>query len=264
MAELYAKRISVTMRTEAQHRFSLVVMLLTFLVEPVVYLAVWSAVARQNGGKLGTMSAETVTAYFIVWTLVRVVNIVYSPSGFEGRIRRGDFSGQMLRPAHPIHYDLSWFIGLKVPALVLWLPIGVMLVLVFRPALSPSPLEVVAFVLALCGAYVLRSLYLWLLGLVNFWTTRTAALFEFFMLVELVMSGRMVPMSFMPDWVQSFSLLLPFYWAFGFPIETLIGKPGVADMAGGLLIQAAWIGIGFLLVGLVWRRATRRYDAVGN
>ena len=264
LAELYVKRISVTVRTEAQHRFSLLVMLLTFLVEPVVYMAVWTAVARQNGGSIGTMSTGAITAYFIVWTLVRVVNVVYSPSGFEGRIRRGEFNGQLLRPAHPIHYDLSWFIGLKVPALALWLPIGAMLVLVFRPALAPSPLAVAAFVLALCGAYLVRSLYLWTLGLVSFWTTRTAALFEFFMLVELLASGRLVPMSFMPHWVQSLSLLLPFYWAFGYPIEALIKNLSVAELAGGLLMQALWIGIGFLLMGVVWRRAIRRYDAVGN
>jgi ABC-2 type transport system permease protein len=264
LRDLYAHRISVTVRTETQHRFSLVMMLLTFLAEPLVYLAVWGAVARQNGGTVGTMTEGSIAAYFIVWTLVRVVNVVYSPAGFEGRIRRGEFTGQLLRPAHPIHYDLAWFIGLKVPAVVLWLPVGALLVVLFQPTLAPSPLGVVAFLPALCGAYLVRSLYLWTLGLVTFWTTRTAALFEFVMLVELLMSGRLVPMSLMPQWMQDLSLLLPFYWAFGFPIETMIGSPGVAKLTGGLLMQALWTVVGFLVMNVVWRRAIRRYDAVGG
>ena len=76
-------------------------------------------------------------AYYIVWTLVRTMNIVFTPFGWEWRIREGQLSAQLLRPLHPIHYDLAWFAGQKVLWLVMYLPIGVGLSLVFHPTLHP-------------------------------------------------------------------------------------------------------------------------------
>jgi ABC-2 type transport system permease protein len=264
IADLYLTYVSVTIRNELQHRFAIVVLLLTFLVEPIVYLTVWTTVTRQNGGVVAGMTTRTIAAYFIVWTLVRVVNIVFTPYGFEERIRRGEFNGQLLRPLHPIHYDLSWFIGMKVHAIVLWLPIGVLLFLLYRPDLAPTTLEVAVFVVALAGAYLVRSIYLWLLGLVTFWTTRTAALFEFVMLLELLLSGRLVPMSFTPQWMQTAAGYAPFYWAFGFPIEALVGRMSASELLRGVGMQVLWIVVGWALMRLVWRGAARRFSAVGN
>ena len=56
-----------------------------------------------------------------------------------------------------------------------------------------------------------------------FWTTRGAAIFDLWMTLELLLSGRLVPMPLMPDWVQEVARFLPFQWAFYFPIETLVG-----------------------------------------
>ena len=61
------------------------------------------------------------------------MNIVFTPYGWEWRIREGELSSHLLRPLHPIHYDLAWFAGGKVPWLVMYLPIGVGLAFVFHP-----------------------------------------------------------------------------------------------------------------------------------
>ena len=65
------------------------------------------------------------------------MNIVFTPFGWEGRIREGELSGQLLRPVHPIHYDLAYFAGWKVVVIVLWLPIAACSRCVFDPTLRP-------------------------------------------------------------------------------------------------------------------------------
>ena len=44
------------------------------------------------------------------------------------------------------------------------------------------------------------------------------------MTFELLFSGRLVPLSLMPDWAQRLADVLPFKWTFGYPIEALIGR----------------------------------------
>lgn len=264
LAPLYAKNVSMNVRAQLQYRYNSVVRSLAFLIEPVVYLVVWTTIAEQRGGEVGGLATGTIAAYFIVWTLVRIMNVVFTPYGFEWRIQRGDFNAQLLRPAHPIHYDLSFFAGYNVTQLVTWLPVAVVLVLVFRPTLDPRPLEVAVFVVALWGAYVVRSMFLWALGMVTFWTTRASALFELYVVCELLFSGRLVPMDLMPEPLQEVARWLPFYWTFGFPIDTLVVGKGDAELLTGLAAQVLWTAIGAGLVALVWRRAARRYTAVGN
>jgi ABC-type uncharacterized transport system permease subunit len=48
------------------------------------------------------------------------------------------------------------------------------------------------------------------------------------------------------------------------PIEALVGQLTTRQLLSGLLTQVVWIGIGTLVVQMLWRRGVRRYSAVGN
>lgn len=195
---------------------------------------------------------------------VKTMNIVFTPYGWEWRIKRGDLSASLLRPIHPLHQDLAYFGGWKLVVIVLWLPIAAILALIFQPTLNPTPLEIGVFAIAIWGAYLIRSMFLWLLGMITFWTTRVSALYELYFAVELLLSGRLVPMSLLPPWARDLAMFMPFQWTFGFPIEALVGTLSTTELLTGLAIQALWIIIGLGLVQLVWRAGVRRYGAVGG
>jgi ABC-2 type transport system permease protein len=117
---------------------------------------------------------------------------------------------------------------------------------------------------AIWGAYLIRSMALWLLGMITFWTTRGSAIFETYMMVELLLSGRLVPLKLMPNWAESLANWLPFKWTFYFPIEALVGNMSTASLIGGLGMQAFWTAVGSLLVFVCWRFSAKHYTAVGN
>jgi ABC-2 type transport system permease protein len=102
------------------------------------------------------------------------------------------------------------------------------------------------------------------LGMLCFWTTRGAAIFDLYMAAELLLSGRLVPMPLMPDWVQEIARFLPFQWAFYFPIESLVGDLSNEELLKGLGAQLLWILIGLAIFRIAWRYAIRRYSAVGG
>jgi viologen exporter family transport system permease protein len=264
MASLYATLMRTAVIDHLQYKVAAYFYMIGMVAEPVIYLVVWETVAREQGGSVAGYTPGTFAAYYIVWTLVRNMNIVFTPYGWEWRIREGQLSGQLLKPVHPIHYDLGWFAGWKVVVVVLWLPIAAFLVLIFRPTLSPTPAMVVTFAIAIWGAYVLRSLYMWMLGMVTFWTTRVSALFELVWVIEMLLSGRIVPLALLPGWAQAISWLLPFRWTFGFPITALVGPIDGQELLVGLGMQLAWIIVFAIVVSRFWRVSVRRYTAVGG
>ena len=262
--DFYLTVFRVQVQTQLQYRAATYMYTLGMVAEPTIYLVVWSTIARSHGGSVNGLTPHAFAAYYIVWTLVRTMNIVFTPYGWEFRIREGQMSALLLKPFHPIHYDLAFFAGQKVLWVLMYLPIGVGLSLAFHPALHPSAVEVLVFLVAIWGAYLVRSMFLWILGMFTFWTTRGSAIFETYLLCELLLSGRLLPLTLMPHWSQTLAAWLPFKWTFYFPIETLVGNMSTLSLLGGLGMQLVWTAIGGTIVAVMWRLSVRHYSAVGN
>ena len=82
--------------------------MLGMVAEPVIYLVVWSTIAESAGGAVNGLTPGDFAAYYIVWTLVRNMNIVFTPYGWEWRIREGELSGAApAARSTRIHYDVA-------------------------------------------------------------------------------------------------------------------------------------------------------------
>jgi ABC-2 type transport system permease protein len=262
--DFYLTSMRVSLAIGFQYRVANMFYLVGMLAEPVIYLVVWSTIAVQQGGEVGGFTPGEFAAYYIVWTLVRSFNIALTPWAWEERIKQGELAGALLRPVHPFHRDLAQLAGWKIMVLFIWLPIAAVLTLLFAPTFAFGLLDVAVFLAAIWLAYVLRSLMLWLLGLITFWTTRVGPFFDIFFTAELLLSGRLVPLSLMPDWAQQVAGYLPFQWTFAFPIEALVGGLSPTELLLGLAAQFAWITGFAILVRLGWGIAVRRFASVGG
>ena len=257
--DYYLTRARTQIQSNFQYRVATYMWLVGMLAEPIVYLVVWTTIADQQGGSVQGITTGEFAAYYIVWTLVRNMNIVFTPYGWEWRIREGELSAALLRPLHPIHDDIAGFAGWKVVTIILWLPIAAVLWIAFDPSIDIRAAEIAAFCVAIWGAYLIRTMFLTSLGMVTFWTTRVSALFELAVGLELLLSGRLVPLPLMPAWAEDVANVLPFKWSFYFPIQTLVGDLSNRELLEGLGIQLLWI---VALTGLVPRRLAVRDQAL--
>ncbi|HUG07330.1 MAG TPA: ABC-2 family transporter protein [Acidimicrobiia bacterium] len=263
-ARYYRAGMRLGFQREIQYRIRTTLMILGFMVEPIIYLAVWTTVAEAQGGEIAGLTTGTLAAYYIVWTLVRVYNLGFAPDAWEWRIREGRMNDFLSQPIHPFHRDFTFFAGGKFVFTLVWIPVAAFLTLIFEPTIEWAVVNVVGFVIALWGGFAVRFVVLYLLGMINFWTTRGAAIFGIFIASELLLSGRLVPLELMPGWVADIAAWLPFKWTFQFPIDTLIGRLDPGQVVAGIGAQVLWTAsIGLVFVA-VWKRAIRRYGAVGN
>src|SRR5512139_1402832 len=158
--DFYLTQMKTAIPVQFQYRVANYFYMIGMIAEPVIYLVVWSTIARAQGGQVGGYTPGAFAAYYIVWTLVRNMNIVFTPYGWEWRIQRGMLSMELLRPIHPIHNDVAYFAGWKVVVIILWLPLAVFLSWFFHPTFYITALKVVVFFLAIWGAYLIRTMLL--------------------------------------------------------------------------------------------------------
>ena len=262
--DFYLSAMKIAILEQLQYRVANYFFLFGMIAESVIYLVVWSTVALAQDGEVGGYTPGDLAAYYIVGMLVSNMTIALSPYSWEWRVQRGRLSGELLLPIHPLHRDLAYYAGSNIVTIVLLLPVAVLLAWIFEPVMSPTWYQGLAFFFSLWGAYVISTMELSMLGMITFWTTRVGPVYGLFFALDLFLSGRLVPMSLMPAWVQQLAWYLPFQWTFYFPVEALVGQLTPDQLLLGLGMQAVWMIIGMIAIKLIWRVGIRRYTAVGN
>ncbi len=261
--DLYSQQFKTTFAAMVQYRASLVIWMIGHVLEPLIYLIVWSTVSNTAGGSVGDYSTRQFAAYFIVLMLVNHVTYTWIMYEYEYRIREGLLSFALLKPVHPIHSDIADNVSSKLITLPLMLLIAIGLAALFQPVASPSPWALAVAIPVLFLAFLVRFLVEWTLALAAFWTTRVSALNQTYFVLVLFLSGQLAPLNLFPYPVQVAATLLPFRWLIGFPVELLLGRLTPLEALQGLGAQVVWLVISLLLIRVVWHAGVRVYSAVG-
>ena len=262
--EAYRAEFRTTLVVQLQYRAALIIWLIGLVLEPLIYLVVWSTVARSSGGRVGGFAPEDFAAYYIVLMLVNHITFTWIMWEYDYRIRQGSFSAMLLRPIHPIHADIADNLSYKIITLSVVIPTAAALALAFHPALHPAPWAVAAFIPALVLAFAVRFLFEWTLALAAFWTTRVTAINQMYFVAMLFLSGQIAPLALLPAPIQTVAALLPFRWFLAFPVELLLGRLTPAEALVGFAAQGVWLGLSLGLLRLTWRAGVRRYSAGGS
>ena len=136
LAQLYVQQFKTTLAMMFQYRASLVIWTIGQVLEPLVYLIVWSVVANSSGGSIGDYTTADFAAYFIVLMLVNQVTYTWIMYEFEHRVREGILSVALLKPVHPIHSDIADNISSKIITLPIMIAIAIIFTFAFHASVS--------------------------------------------------------------------------------------------------------------------------------
>lgn len=263
LAALYAQQFKTTFASMLQYLASLFIWMISAVLEPLIYLIVWSTVSLARGGSVGDYTAPQFAAYFIVFMLVNQITYTWIMYEYEYRIREGMLSPALLRPVHPIHADIAENISSKAISMPVLTVIAVGLALIFKPEITLNLWSILVFIPAIILAFLVRFLVEWTLAQSAFWTTRVSAFNQVYFVLVLFLSGQIAPLSLFPQPIQILADVLPFRWMIGFPVELILGRLTPLQAIIGLAAQAIWLLISLGLVRVIWRAGIRMYSAVG-
>lgn len=263
LVALYVQQFKTTFASMLQYRASLFIWMIGQVLEPLIYLVVWSTVSASRGGSVGDYTAAQFAAYYIAFMLINQVTYTWIMYEYEYRIREGLLSPALLRPVHPIHADVADNISSKLVSMPVMLVIAAGLALLFKPVASFQLWAILLFIPSLFLAFLIRFLVEWSLAQSAFWTTRVGALNQVYFVLMLFLSGQIAPLSLFPRPIQVLAYILPFRWMIGFPVELILGRLTFTEALIGLGVQVVWVGISLVLWRVVWRAGIRIYSAVG-
>ena len=263
LLEAYQAQFKLTFAVQMQYRASLVIWLVGMILEPTVYMVVWSTVARGQGGAVGGFDPRDFAAYFIIVMLVNHWTFTWLMHEFEYSVRMGQLSPLLLRPLHPMHMHVADNIVYKGLTSLVMVPAALILAWAFDARFEPQPWAIVLAVPALALSFAARLMLGSALAFAAFWTTRVLAINEMYFLVSWFLSGLMAPLTLLPGVVQLAAALLPFRWFVSFPAELILGRLSWEQAAQGFGMQLFWLVAIYGLFTLLWREGVKQYSAVG-
>ena len=264
MLRIYQRLWQVNWAEQWQYRANLLMYLLYWLVSPIVYLAVWTTIARSQGS-VGGLTPNDFVTYYMTLLIVDQLTSDITIHIFAYKIQDGTLSGELIRPIHPLLTNaLVNNLAFKTLTFMALIPVWAVLWLLFQPDFSSVRWQGILLALpAVIMGFMISFLLNSALTCVAFWTTRVWALNEFYMGLATLFSGQFVPLQLMPRLIQIIASFLPFQLSKYYPIQLILGRLSPAEITQGYLMDVIWLVIALVLFRWVWRNGLKKFSAVG-
>lgn len=261
---VYRAQFYLSLLNWLQYRVGMIFWFIVRVVEPLIYISVWSSIANNNGGTVNGLTVGNIAAYYIAIMVVNQMTFLGLIGLWGYRVKTGALSSFLLRPVSIFHRDLANLLANKAITLTFIVPTVVILTLLFLPKLNTTPRNIIGFIVALVISFCLRFILESVVGMLAFWFTQMEAVERLYSVTLFFFSGRIAPLLLLPVWMQNIADVLPFRWMLSFPVELLLGRLSMEETLVGFFVQLVWIAMIGLLLRFVWRAAVRRYSAVGG
>ena len=105
-------------------------------------------------------------------------------------------------------------------------------------------------------SFAVQMLAFWL---VNIWSINTIK-----NVFINVLSGSMIPLWFMPEWMQGVLQFTPFSSIYFIPVQIYLGQLSYQEILPRCLIQLIWIGIIYEVGNVLWKKGQRKLVVQGG
>lgn len=245
------------------YRFDHIMGILNTVIRIFIY---WEIYRALYGGRseVDGITLTMVTTNFVLsmgLNAVFFVNDYYLPS----RIQSGSIATELLLPVSVHGRMLADNLGNALFQLMFhFVPAVTVSVLVVGIAAPAGPWMLLLFLLsALLGygvlwtiSFVAQMLSFWLINIWSIVTIKNAFI--------NVLSGSMIPLWFMPDWMQGVIRFTPFSSIFFLPVQIYLGQLSLPEILRSFLVQLIWIAVLFSIGMLLWKKGQKKLVVQGG
>lgn len=202
-----------------------------------------------------TVLTQAVIAYLSMFGWYDLMNSVYS----------GDVGSDLLKPMSYFRFWLAQDLG---RALVNFLLRGVAIMaiyaLIFDLVYPQTAGQFLAVLISISLSWLISFAWRFLINLAAFWTPNATGIGRFGYVLSWFFSGFLMPLRFLPDWVQTMANFTPFPHLLNTVVDVYLGILTGEALLLALLTQAVW-AVGLVVIGqLVLRTAVKRLVILGG
>ncbi len=183
---------------------------------------------------------------------------------FGFSLREGLIAHHLLRPINFQGMYYAQNLGSLVTRLLLQIPLAIVATFLFELQWPTDPAAWGVFLISAFLGFTILFFFHWFLACLTFYTTEVWGLGVLIFGMSLFLSGSLVPLAMMPEWLQTVVLSIPFAQAIAVPINLLTGITPLSQAPQVWLIQLLWVAGMWLGSTLFFRVAVRKITVQGG
>ena len=250
--------ITVSLKASSAYKIKLFFYSLTGIAQFISYYYLWNSLYNGKGTYNG-FTGDTILAYFVVSFFIQSLIPRWITMEIGWGVKRGEIINVFLKPVGFRMYYLLYAFG-DVIFTLMFMGIPIAFIAGISSGVIPCS-NILLFILTLILSYGIAFNLFYLVGLTSFIVTNIWGIFLTFDLINLFLSGALLPLRFMPDWLLAFIKILPFRYIVDFPVFVwLTGKADISEV----IIQILWFILLSILTKFVYKRAIAKLDIFGG
>lgn len=249
-----------------EYRSEMLMWLILALVPLMILLLVWQSLL-QGQATLRGYELGQIVQYYLMVIFINETTASHFENWRVTQIREGKIDHFMTRPLSFLQDILMGDLARKALYLILTLPIYIVAWIMISKV-WPGPQLILNFqtvsttVFLLAGTYLIEFLLALIIVILGFWIEGSEGLEHFKWLSISLFSGWLIPIVFMPLWLQKWVSYLPFKYMFAVPIGILQGTHTL-DWGGYVYVLSFVIWL-WLLAMWLWHFARQKYASAGG
>lgn len=217
-----------------------------------------------NRTEVDGITFSMVTTYFVI---AQAMSAVFSMDEFylPNRINSGAIGNELLKPISFKGVMVAENIGNAAFQLVFHFIPALFVAVVTVGVIKPESMG--AF-MGFSLSIVLGGGVLWSISFIfqtlAFWLINVWSLVTIKNMFVNVLSGSMIPIWFLPDWMQNIIRFTPFSSIYFMPIQIYLGRMKGAEMMQCFVSQLIWIVLLYLIGEYFWRKGLKKLVVQGG
>lgn len=261
---VFRSLVGISVQQTLLHREFWIKFILNGVLPILIPLLIWREIGDFSGSETSYQwSFQQIQSYYLVVLFISTITQTEFHYEFSGLVHSGNLNQWLIRPLSFLDFAFSRIAArtliLIAPSLITIFALSALLH--FQVSFSaPAALNIL---ITLPFSIVLLSCISVIIGSISFWTIRTEGIFAAAMLVLHFLGGMMIPLPFLPLWIQKLSTFLPMQFALFLP-AIAVSDPQSVSISYILFGQIAWVFVLLIICNFLWRKGISRYDAVGS
>lgn len=180
-------------------------------------------------------------------------------------VRNGDISNILVKPTSVIKHYFAVGVGVALSRNITQIPLNLFIAFgyAFWAGVNIEFLNIVQFISIIPLIFLLNYSFFMIFGMLSFWTTDNSAFLQIITNLGNLLSGKWIPLLFLPTIIQNILKFLPFQYFIYFPVMLILGKIGFENYVLGVLYMILQIIIFLTITNILYVRGIRRYEGYG-
>ncbi len=266
--EKYVEYFKIGFRKSVEYKSYLIGILTTPVFMGVFFYFIWGYIFSVKGGGdpnflIGGFTFKEMMVYLIIGLLINSARSSDVAQRISEVIKSGDISTYLCRPVNFVKSLLADGIGGKVVNLVMFIVLLIAMTKLFSlPVPTPT---ILAIFLVYAVMMLLFDIVLYvIIGGLAFWFVEIWGIRASIEQILWILSGRVLPLSLFPVWMQSFLAFTPFLYLEYTFASLYLGKLGVMEALRALGIFTIWILLLLLLMRWIYKKGFAKLESFGG